>query len=777
MIKRKQYRRKGWMTLYVMVFAVTLVMLITPLPRFTTDYATLILSEEGDFLNAAVSSDEQWRFEPLDSVPDHFKKALVTFEDQHFYSHFGVNPLAVFRALTQNIKAGHVVSGGSTITMQIARMSRNGKSRNLWQKGLEVLMAVKLEMFDSKDDILKLYATNAPFGGNTVGLEAASWRYFQRSPYELSWAEAATLAVLPNAPSLIYPGKNSVLLKDKRDRLLTRLFEAGYFDKTTLELALLETLPDPPGAVAAWTPHLMNRLIEERGKGRFKTTLSGSLQKRVVQIVNDFAAAYKQQGINNVAALVMDLDDYSVKAYVGNCADPDRTNGGDVDVIMAPRSSGSILKPFLYAASICDGTILPDMLLPDVPTYLNGFTPENFNKKYDGLVPAGEALVRSLNIPFVMLLKEYGIPGFYDLLQSLQFSKFNRSPDHYGLSMILGGGEVTLWELARAYGSMGNMLNNEGRTFDIFEPRLLMGQDKHKVASVLEITPGGAWITLDKITNLTRPDEEAGWHYFTSKQRIAWKTGTSFGFRDAWAVGVTAHHLIAVWVGNADGQGMPGLTGTSKAAPVMFRLFEQLNEDGGFFNTPWDDLTYYPVCSQSGELMTSDCDLADTIIVPAKANYTSVCEYHKTIHLTADGQYRVNSSCYDPNRMIHKKWFAVPPKFSVYFRRKDSNYRDLPPVMPGCGETKMLSFTYPNKSQKLYLPVDFDGKRNPVVFEAAHEEKNAEMRWFLDEAYLGSTRYNHQVAIQMDKGVHVITICDLAGNEDKIRVEVMNEEE
>lgn len=773
----KKANRNRWLKGIALVLtSIIILFLLVPMPRFSNDYATLLLSEEGLFLNAAVSRDEQWRFEPLDSVPFAYEQALLHFEDQYFYQHFGVNPAAMFRALIQNIQAHKIVSGGSTISMQLARLSRRGKERNIGQKLIEMLMAIKLELCYSKSEILLLYATHAPFGGNTIGLEAAAWRYFGRSPHELSWAEAATLAVLPNAPSLIYPGKNSELLKEKRNQLLEKLHQKGFIEKQSLELALMEPLPEPPDASPAHAPHLMNYLKKLKGSGRYETTLSADLQQNATKIITEFQDNYSQQGIHNLAALILDLRKNEVKAYVGNSLSQDKKQGEAVDIIQAARSSGSILKPFLYASAIEEGSLLPTMLLPDVPTYINGFTPQNFNKQYDGLVAADQALIRSLNIPFVLLLKQYGLPKFYEELRSLGFDYFSKGSDHYGLSMILGGGEVSLWQLARAYGALALVLNSHENQINITEPLLLKNSAKNNSKAITAIQKGSAWITLNTLTQLARPDEEAGWHYFSSARPIAWKTGTSFGFRDAWAVGLSPDYLVAVWAGNASGKGVSGLTGTSKAAPLMFRLFELLGLGQSFFEPPYEQLSEIAVCSESGFLAGPDCAHKTSIQIPQDANPNKVCPYHQTIHLTQDGRYRVNSRCMEPGLMLAKKWFVVPPEYGLYYSKKNSSIKALPPFLPGCEQEKQLSISYPLQGQQIYLPVDFDGQQNPVILEAVHEQYNSELSWFRDKSYVGSTRQNHQMALILPAGLHTITIVDKEGNEASVTFTVKSQE-
>ncbi|HPE42748.1 MAG TPA: penicillin-binding protein 1C, partial [Bacteroidales bacterium] len=617
------------------------------------------------------------------------------------------------------------------------------------------------------EEILLLYTTHAPFGGNTIGLEAASWRYFRRSPFELSWAEAATLAVLPNAPSLIYPGKNSQALREKRDRLLRQLHQKKWLDDQSLALALLEPLPKPPDASPAHAPHLMNYLMKKQGAGRFQTTLSAGLQQNVNTIVAEFDAVYSGQGIHNMAALILDLRTNEVKAYVGNSLNHDNKQGESVDIIQAARSSGSILKPFLFAAAIEEGSVLPKMLLPDVPTYINGFMPQNFNRQYDGLVAADEALIRSLNIPFVLLLKQYGLAKFYDELVGLRFESFSKGADHYGLSMILGGGEVSLWELARAYSALANSLRSVDNQVHISDPVLIRG--KASDSQVFSgIRKGSTWITLQALRQLARPDEEAGWHYFSSSRAVSWKTGTSFGFRDAWAVGLSSDYLVAVWVGNASGKGVSGLTGTSKAAPLMFRLFELAQPDQSQHEIPYDELKEVIVCKESGYLAGPDCDDNDTILIPLKANPGLICPFHKTIHLTKDGKYRVNSNCYEPGSMLTKKWFVVPPEYGLYYFAKNSSTRALPPFLAGCVQENQLSINYPLPGQQIYLPVDFDGQQNPLILEAAHEQYHSTINWFLGSRFVGTTKDKHQLALILPEGRHTITAVDMDANEASV---------
>ena len=549
-------------------------------------YSTVVESAEGELLGARIADDGQWRFPPCDTVPERFAAAIIQFEDRHFRWHPGVDPGALVRAAVDNARSGHVVSGGSTLTMQVIRLSRQ-KERNLWQKIIEAVQATRLELRYSKKHILALYASHAPFGGNVVGLEAAAWRYFGRPAAELSWAEAATLAVLPNAPSSIHPGKNREELLQKRNRLLRRLLEHGDMTTDDYEAALEEPLPGAPLPLPAWASHY----VEGCPRGvRTVSTLQFPLQKAVEAVVNRRSDELAREGIADMAAIVMDNRTGDVVAYVGN-ASPGRERAGvAVDIARAPRSTGSILKPFLYAAALEDGTILPKTLLPD--------TPQNFDRQYYGAVAADEALARSLNVPAVFLLRQYGVPRFHALLKEAGLTTLTEAPEHYGLSLILGGAEGRLKEITAAY---SRMATDSGLS---------------------------AYYTLEALKEVNRPDE-LDWRLIRSVRKAAWKTGTSYGFRDAWAVGMTPAYTIGVWAGNADGHGVPGLTGAHTAGPVLFDILNLLPADDRWFPEPETAGAWVAVCGDSGMLAGPDCP-GKEMLIPAAGLDSEPCPYHGT---------------------------------------------------------------------------------------------------------------------------------------------------
>ena len=749
---------------------------------FNDPYSTVLKSNQGELLSASIAKDGQWRFPIVDTVPRKFSEALIAYEDKRFYGHPGIDPLSLARALKQNFTDGRIVSGGSTLTMQVIRLSRKGKPRTVFQKGIEMILATRLEFRYSKDEILGLYASHAPFGGNVVGLEAACWRYFGRSPEDISWGEASLLAVLPNAPSLIHPGKNRNLLKEKRDRLLDKLVATGKIDAFTGALAKDESIPEEPKSLPRLAPHLLVRAMKEGHSERFITsTIDKSLQERTEQIIQDHYRRLSANQIHNAAVIVLEVSTGRVLAYAGNTSGIGKFHGDDVDIIKSRRSTGSILKPFLFAAMLDEGKILQRTLVPDVPTIINGFSPKNFSKEYDGAVPANKALIRSLNIPAVHMLRAYRYEKFHSLLKNVGMNTLDRSPDHYGLSLILGGAEGTLWDITGMYASMARTLNNywdhPGKNRydrkDFHSPYYVDQRQESNLNAIesgdLEAT---SWLsaasifqTFDVLKEVYRPGEESGWKYFSSSKKIAWKTGTSFGFRDAWAIGVTPHYTVGVWVGNADGEGRPGLTGTDAAAPLMFDIFSQLKEDA-WFRAPAQEMETITICRQSGYRNSEWCNDVDTVFITREGLQTAACPFHKLVHLTSNKKFRVHSECEPTGQIVQANWFVLPPMQEYYFRMKNFSYKTLPPFRKDCQNASMLismDLIYPKPDSKIFIPRELNGTESKIIFELAHRNPNTVVYWHLDGDFVGSTRGRHSLVLHPPQGKHFLTLVDENG--------------
>lgn len=744
-----------------------------PRPLFNDPYSTVVESSDGSLLGARIASDEQWRFPALDSIPVKYEKCLLQFEDRYFYVHPGINPVALVRALIQNLKSGSVVSGGSTITMQVCRMARGERPRSIKNKIIEMVWALNLELRYSKKEILNLYASHAPFGGNVVGLDAASWRYFARPVSELSWAESATLAVLPNAPSLIYPGRLDDRLKQKRDRLLERLVVSGEIDSITYQLSVAESIPEKVHPLPLNAYHLVEKAASEKNGQRIHSTIDDNLQASVNTLVGRHRKILAANHIYNAAVLVAEVSTKEVKAYIGNYFDGIETeHANNVDIINAPRSTGSILKPFLYCKMLDDGVLTTEMLIPDIPTRFGGFTPMNFDQDYNGAVPAAEALARSLNIPAVKMLQNYGVPPFYSFLQKTGMKTLIHPPDYYGLSLILGGAEVSLWNLTGMFTSTVSILKNydENDGFYTAQPFAELTWEKQnnstkqtEEALQPDIRAASIYLTLQALLKVKRPDSEAGWQEFASARNIAWKTGTSFGFRDAWAVGMTRDYVVAVWAGNADGEGRPGLTGVTVAAPLMFDIFELL-PTSEWFNMPVDELEQVEICTESGYRPGPNCDSTKLVWLP-KVLKVEVCPWHRKIHLNENGTKRVSDDCYPIAKMQHKSWFILPPAMEYYYKPRNPLHATLPPLQPGCGdEVENMEFVYPREWNNLFIPTHLDGTLGELVLELVHRQRNAKVFWQMDEKFLGTTTGIHQLAIHPESGWHVLNVTDQAGN-------------
>lgn len=743
-----------------------------PSPLFDVPYSTVVTDSQNELLGARIAGDEQWRFPSVDSVPEKYKTCLTQFEDQYFDYHWGVNPVSVFRAIKQNIAHKRVVSGASTLTMQTMRLVRK-ENRTFGEKLVEMILATRLEFSYSKDDIINLYASHAPMGGNVVGIEAASWRYFGHTASTLSWAEAATLAVLPNSPAMMHFGRNREKLLNKRNNLLLKLKERAIIDEVDYQLAIAEPLPFEPYALPQIAPHLVAKLYKEQGGKHIRLTIDKRQQLLVENILSRWNAEFAQNEIKNIAALVVDIEKNEVVAYCGNVHFDKSISANQVDIIQAPRSTGSILKPFLYSAMLQDGQLLPNQLVADVPININGFSPKNFSLNNDGAVPASEALARSLNIPFVVLLRKYGIPKFYNLLKEEGMTTLYRSPDTYGLSLILGGAEGKLWDITSMYVHLAQSLNdynNQHRYLKHKPISYIYGDDNNEPAEQTthpSLGAGAIWLTLDALTNVNRP-EEIDWRSIPSMQKIAWKTGTSFGFRDGWAVGLNPKYAVGVWVGNSDGEGRPGLTGAKTAGMVMFDIFNTLPRSR-WFTAPESDLKKAAVCRESGMLMGVNCPetSADTLLITRKATETDACNLHLKINVSEDFEYRVYEDCAGSRGIVQTSWFVLPPSWEWFYKEQHPAYRMLPPFSPEClneDQTKPMEFIYPFANSAVSIPKQLDGSPGRIVFELAHRNPESLVYWHLDDRYVGETQNFHKKELAPAVGKHRLTVVDETGN-------------
>lgn len=773
----------GWAFLLFVYFSL-------PNPLFNVPYAAVLTDKNGQLLSARIAYDGQWRFPKSSDFSDKYPVALIEFEDRRFFLHRGIDPIALFSAFNHNLSHPENKRGGSTLSMQVIRLAMQNPPRTYFQKLKEMVLATVLEMAYSKKEILSWYAAHAPFGGNVVGIEAAAWRYFGKSSSQITWSEASLLAVLPNSPSLIHPGRNRDKLKNKRNNLLNHLYDKKIIDKEIWQLSKDEPLPEKVFSLPHLANHLLDRTFPNKKGGIENTTLDIDIQERMLERLNQYQLQLSASGIQNAAILVLEVSSGKVVAYLGNSTNELANYGRQVDLITSNRSSGSILKPFLYALSLQDGLILPSSWLSDVPVSYKGYRPVNFDQSYNGLVAADQALIQSLNIPFVQLLKNYDVRRFHNQLIKMGIRSLPFPADHYGLSLILGGAEVNLWDLCGIYSSMARSLlfytpENTKEPYFNWHPAWYLnhnGKANVQIGNQLPIlTPGAIFSTLQAMIALKRPDEEGFWQQFNGNQPIAWKTGTSFGFRDAWAIGISTSYCVGVWVGNASGEGKPGLTGIKVAAPLLFNLFNELPEKGKLFPIPTFDLHPISICKLTGWQAGPFCQ-EEVILAPKTANSSPICPFHKKIYLTEDGLFQVNIDCLENEKVQTENRLVLPPLEAFYFRKNNPSYNPLPAWHVQCspfndfsGSDQMMGWIYPREFTQIKVPQNLDGSISKTVFQLAHRMPEKIVYWHLDGIFIGKTRIYHQMTLQPKEGRHQIMAMDEDGNKIMATFEILSE--
>ena len=543
-------------------------------------------------------------------------------------------------------------------------------------------------------------------------------------------------------------------------------------------------LPGKPYALPQLAPHLVERMKKTDEGKRIQTTIKTPIQKELNRLTKEHYGQLKQNEIYNLAIVVMDVNTKEVLGYVGNTP-TDAAHHKDVDIVTKSRSTGSTLKPFLYAGMLDQGAILPQALVTDIPTSINGYQPQNFDNEYQGVLPAGKALAQSLNVPAVRMLRTYGLDKFYGDLKEMELGGINKPAGHYGLAMVLGGAESSLFELTKVYAGMANTLNTFTSTSSEYSETSFEGYhfkkpcedclpERVQVKDPQVFSAGAIYQTLETLRTVNRPNGEENWEFYEHAQPIAWKTGTSFGFKDAWSVGVTPKYAMGVWVGNADGEGRPGITGIQAAAPLFFDVLRSLPTTGKWFDTPYDDLVEVKVCSKTGHKASIYCIHTEEQSVPISGAESHSCPYHKQVYLTQNEAYQVNSDCNELDEMKAQTRFVLPPNIEYYYAAKHPEYKQPPPFHPDCsfmGELPM-AFIYPKNNEGVILPKNFDSTVNEVIFKIAHRNPDAKVYWYLDKTFVGETESFHELALAPQEGSYVLTIVDEEGNEVKKSIEI-----
>ncbi len=679
-----------------------------PLPP-PPPYSPLVLAADSSVLHAFLSRDDKWRlYTEQTEVTPTLRRALLFKEDRWFDYHPGVNPLAVARAGFRNLTSGRRTSGASTLTMQVARLLEP-KARTYGGKLREMARALQLEWHFSKDEILQLYLNLAPYGSNIEGLKSAAMLYFQKSPRLLSLAEVTTLAVVPNHPNRLRLGQNNPAVRAERDRWLRRFAEAGLFEDQTIADALREPLTVRRHEARRLAPHLSRRLVAEHPNAPIlRSTLRPVTQARAEALVRNAVQRLRLRGIRNAAVLVLNNQTRTVEAYVGSADFNDLTDGGQVDGVTAVRSPGSTLKPLLYATAYDRGLLTPQTVIADVPVSYHGYAPENFDRQFHGPVTAHFALANSLNVPAVRILKDVGTSAFVEQLKKAGFESVKKAGPKLGLSLILGGCGVTLeeltnlfaafarggkWEQASLFGTpshdavipslRGTFRGRNGTTRKSTAKDPSQAQDDSALEAL--VSPEAAYLVTRTLSQITRPDLPDHYEYTYRLPKIAWKTGTSFGKRDAWSIGYNARYTVGVWVGNFSGQGVPELSGAAIATPLLFDVFNVVdyNAPARGFGVP-KGLAMRKVCAVSGLVPADFCEHQILDYQLPGISKTAVCDHLRPVFVNAAATLSYCTRCRPDTGAVRRLYPNLAPDLLAWYDTKRVPYQKIPPHNPAC---------------------------------------------------------------------------------------------
>ncbi len=726
-------------------------------------FSKAIYSENGELLKAYLTKDDKWRLRTeTEKLPEYLTKAVIEKEDKFFYYHPGVNILAVLRAFYSNITSGERVSGASTITMQLVRILEP-RERTYFNKFLEAIRALQFELHYSKKEILDLYLSYAPFGGNIEGITSAAYIYFNRSPKELSLAQSIALIIIPNDPNHLRIDLNAEETIKRRNKLLKAFDDEGIFPRDQIKNALAENLKRQRFSAPTKAPHFCNYISQRVEFDTVKTTLRLKNQITCEKLLQKYIAKIKAKGITNGAAIVIDNSNNEIVAYVGSANYFDAAISGQVNGVEAVRSPGSTLKPFLYAFGFDHGIITPRSTLLDIPFDFGGYEPENYDRKFNGLITVDYALVNSLNLPAVAMLRKIGLPEFIATLSQLGFYDIERAKEKLGLSLILGGCGVKLSQLTRAYSTFANKGN-------LFPLRYLKNQ---KTAEGVKVFSSSAsYLIADILSSAERPDIQIEYFANSKLPKFAWKTGTSYGKRDAWAVGFNPRYTIGVWTGNFDGKGSPHLSGTEIAVPLLVELFNAIDFGGsGWFQFP-DELSERKVCKLSGLLPSDKCDefTDDYFIENVSSNKT--CDWHYPLFVSDDFQQSFCTECLPDSgyrKIIYPKY---PPELIHWLNASGIDYKKPPPhnpkcsVGPGSSELKIIS---PQAGFEYMIE---KGSERKILLQVACGDRTKKIYWYVNDILIASGRPEEKIYFAPSVEKNKIFCVDDLGQQASLTITV-----
>jgi penicillin-binding protein 1C len=734
---------------------------LIPLPKFKT-YSQSVYSSDSTLLTAYLTEDDKWRLRTrLDEVSPELIKAIIEKEDKYFYRHPGFNPFAIVRAMFQNIVEGKRVSGASTITMQLARILEPSE-RSYVNKFIEILRAVQLEFHFSKDEILEIYLSYLPYGGNIEGIKSASFIYFNRPPGKLSLAQAITLAVIPNDPNKYRLDKNVVEVINKRDKWINKFLSAQIFPEQQLTDAKEEILISQRFSLPSFAPHFTYYVAGKYEQDQIYTNLELKIQSIAEDLLLNYVNRNYGKGISNGALMVIDNTDNSVKAYCGSANFYDELNSGQVNGITAVRSPGSTLKPALYAYAFDLGILTPKMKLNDIPTDFSGYEPENYDLKFNGPVTAEYALVNSLNVPAVGLLQKAGFNRFISLLVNSGFEEISKQKKYLGLSTILGGCGVKHEQLTRLFTAFAN----KGKL------RKLHYLKDEKEEGKNAFSEEASYLIAEILSQNERPDFPAELIELAGVPRIAWKTGTSYGKRDAWAIGFNKNYTIGVWMGNFSGKGSPYLSGSEMAVPLLFELFKAIDKkNNGWFQFPLNLLTR-KVCSETGLVAGSNCKHTIDDYWIEDVSHQKTCDLYKEIYVSEDGGFEYCPDCL-PDKNYKKESFAFyEPELALWFDKNNIEYDKPPKHNPDC------QFVLAKGGPKIISPAeDFEylveeNSEQEILLQAASNNDVDNHYWYINDEFYKKGKPGEKLFFNPGKGEIKITCLDDKGRDETIFINV-----
>ncbi len=757
----------GLMLLICVGFVLDRYVFPLPVERLERPHSQFIYARDGRLLTAFASPDFFWR-KPvtLDEISLDLVRCVIACEDRWFYYHPGFNPVSLVEAAVANAKAGRIVRGGSTITMQIARMMEP-KSRTIGHKLIEILRSIQLECHYSKDELLDIYFNTAPYGGNIEGVGAAAHFYFGKRPDRLTLSEAAILTAIPASPNLYRPDIDGNICRARRDRVLAYLHESGIITDEKYRTAIAEEIPNRRLDRPFDAPHFCQTIAARYpDQSDIVTTIDPASQSVAERLAQEYIAVLHTRGIHNLSVVVIDNRSGKLLAQVGSPDFDDARHHGQINGAYAHRSPGSALKPFIYALGFESGAITPSTRLDDIPVSYRGYSPENYDRTYHGVVPVRDALIQSLNVPAVNLTAQIGLRRYYDLLKAGGLSSLTNEYDYYGLPLVLGSGEVSLMDLSTMYAAIA-------RGGDYVPTRDIIDADTTQSTRILSRET--CYILATILAELHRPDLPTSWEFTADMPTVAWKTGTSFGRRDAWAIGYNPDYTVGVWAGNFSGEGSPYLVGAEAAAPLMLSLFREIavNDEPTWYHQP-PGVGIRDVCTVSGDLPGENCPSTRRELYIKGVSSCAVCPVHRRILVDHQTGYMLCRACAYGKRIdsvIVEDW---PPRVSAWLLDRGI-IPPLPEHNPQCRgifAENIPVIVSPEDSTVFVMQPGIPGEYQKILFDASVALDSRTLHWFLDSRLFATCEVGNRIFYAPEPGRHTLMCVDEFGRSSKISFEV-----